>query len=709
MYKKYAHLAKDRPDIIAAQERFLGQLRERLRISQAGPPEGARDSGPIAHSSAAPSSAAPPGDAVHSPRPIQAEGPEAGDAETGKIASGAEAPMQPGREGPTCSIIIPVFSQLEFTHRCLEAIERNTRRTTYEIIVVDNASSDETAGYLKKIGNRVRVITNTENLGFARANNQGAGIARGEFLVFLNNDTVPQPGWLNAMVDVVRSRPDVAVVGAKLLYPDDKVQHAGVIFNKRRRSPYHVYQSLHRAHPAVNREREFSVVTGACMLVRRAVFKEVGGFDESYVNCFEDVDLCLKVRDKGYKILYTPRSMSYHYEGKSEGRDNEIAKSLQILTAKWGDKLPLDEEERILAEDGFKVVYTEEGKIMIRTKNGENLGHLAAARRHEEKGLFDMAVKNYQTVLKARPDCAEAYHGMGRIHQMMNQFNEAEECFTRLVKLEPKIEHFLALAKLHIKQGKMIRAIESLNRARALNGHKDAVAFEILTSLGDCYVKTGHLEAAEQSYVRAEECDVESEKPFLGYGSIAMLRGDFHAARKRFSKALGINRLSDKALCGLGISCMESGDGEAGFQYICDALSVNPDNITALFSLIKATYALDRLDVAEEHLKKYLDLHPANIDVLFSLGGVYFKQNKLAEAREMAEKVLIFKPEHEGAREILTALARAGQGESAVMREREADAGRAADGNGGKSTTDNREGPLVQRPKEGQRRVNELI
>ena len=707
IYKKYAHLTKDRPVLVAAQGRYLKQLRERIQQSQSGLPGSAPEN--VQVDSSAPSEGPSPSPAPTS-GPAVAESPEVPtEAQpTAERVSVSEPATQAGREGPVCSIIIPVFNQLEHTSRCLEAIERNTSETDCEIIVVDNASSDGTADYLEKIKRHVRTVTNTENLGFSKANNQGAGIARGEFLVFLNNDTVPQPGWLEAMVDSARSRPDVAVVGAKLLYPDDTVQHAGVVFNERRCSPYHVYQGLHRDHPAANREREFPVVTGACMLVRRSVFQEVNGFDESYVNCFEDVDLCLKVRERGHKVLYTPRSVAYHFEGQSEGRRDAVLKSGQILAIKWGDKLPLDEEKRILDEDGFKVTYTEEGKIMIKTKNGDEVGRLAEAHSHEEKGLFDLAMGCYQSILKAKPDCAEALHGLGRIHQMMNRFKEAEECFTNLVKLEPKIDHYLALAKLHIKQGKIIRAIESLDLARSLNGHKDAVAFEIYTSLGDCYVKTGHLEAAQKSYSHAEECDIESEKPFLGYGSIAMLSGDFLTARKRFSKALGINRRSDKALCGLGISCMESGDGEAGFQYICDALSVNPDNLTALFSIIKVAYALDRLEVAEEHMKKYLALHPANIDVLYSLGGVCFKQSKYAEAREMAEKVLIFNPDHEGAREILSALSQAGHGESDVLKEKEAAARRAAQGSEAKPTAEAQESPLVKRPQEGQARVNEL-
>jgi GT2 family glycosyltransferase len=170
------------------------------------------------------------------------------------------------------SIIIPVFNKVELTRQCLTTLASLTTMPEYEVIVVDNASTDGTAEFLAELGGDVQVIRNQENYGFATACNQGAKAASGEFLLFLNNDTIPTEGWLNALVDEVERHPDVAVVGSKLLYEDGTIQHAGVAFSRNMFGPYHIYQKLPADSPMVNRRREFQCVTAACMLVRREAF-----------------------------------------------------------------------------------------------------------------------------------------------------------------------------------------------------------------------------------------------------------------------------------------------------------------------------------------------------------------------------------------------------------------------------------------------------
>lgn len=263
-----------------------------------------------------------------------------------------------------CSVIIPVFNKVEYTRPCLDALMRNTAEANCEIIVVDNGSTDGTKEFLKALGNKVKVITNKTNLGFAKACNQGAAAASGEYLVFLNNDTVPLPGWLPPLVQAAEENPCVAVVGSKLIYPDETIQHAGVVFSQRSNQPYHIYRCFPKEHPAVNRLREFSAVTAACMLVKRDIFFEVGLFDEQYINAYEDADLCLKIKQKGYRILYTPQSVLYHYESVTEGRKDRGLYSKRIFQRKWSDKMPAD-EQTYYAEDGFHVEYLDEEQIAV--------------------------------------------------------------------------------------------------------------------------------------------------------------------------------------------------------------------------------------------------------------------------------------------------------------------------------------------------------
>ncbi len=201
------------------------------------------------------------------------------------------------------SIIIPVFNKAELTRNCLLTLRETLAGAgTGEVIDIDNASSDETPEMLAEFP-WATVIRNERNLGFSGANNQGARIAKGRFLVLLNNDTQAFPGWLAAMLEVAK-QPDVGIVGARLLFPDNTIQHAGVIvagnlFGRSSFSPFHCSYRVPANDPQVMAPREYQIVTGACMATPRELYLELGGLDETYWNGYEDVDYCLKVRARG--------------------------------------------------------------------------------------------------------------------------------------------------------------------------------------------------------------------------------------------------------------------------------------------------------------------------------------------------------------------------------------------------------------------------
>ncbi len=248
------------------------------------------------------------------------------------------AHVLPATTAPTVSIVIPVFNKWELTWKCLMAIAENTRDVAHEVIVIDNASSDETAQALPLLDN-IRFARNTANLGFAKASNQGAAMAGGKYLLFLNNDTEPTPGWLRPMVAELEADPEVAIVGSKLLYPDGTVQHGGVVFAYAGPEPITPLH-LHARQPASasHRRLELRAVTAACMLTRPEVFRAHGGFDEAFVNGAEDVDLCLKVSRTGRKIVFTPASVVVHHESATDGRFRFAAANADRLNALWLDR-----------------------------------------------------------------------------------------------------------------------------------------------------------------------------------------------------------------------------------------------------------------------------------------------------------------------------------------------------------------------------------
>ncbi len=243
------------------------------------------------------------------------------------------------------------------TKQCLDAVLADSANVTFEVIVVDDASPDDTSTVLDDYGGAIRVVTREKNGGFARACNDGAAVAEGDYVVFLNNDTIPVAGWLDALVAVADEAPEVGVVGSKLLFPNDTVQHAGVVVCQDG-NPRHIYAGFPADHPAVNNSRRFQAVTGASMLVRRDGFERAGGFDPAFHNCLEDTDLCMRLGELDYEVRYCPDSVVYHLESVSRGRrSKEIAAAGRLFRERWGQRAERDDLRRYLEDDLLRIRY----------------------------------------------------------------------------------------------------------------------------------------------------------------------------------------------------------------------------------------------------------------------------------------------------------------------------------------------------------------
>ena len=236
-------------------------------------------------------------------------------------ARGAGAALDGQQGAPAVTIVIPVHDKVEHTRRCLELVARHAPPVSYEVVVVDDASTDGTAQLLREQGPPVRVLTQTVNEGFVAACNRGAAAARGRWILFLNNDTEPQPGWLRALLLLSDAEPEAGALGSQLVFPDGKLQEAGGIVFKDG-SAWNFGRGDLPARAAYQRPCEVDYCSGASLMVRRDLFERLGGFDPRYAPAYyEDTDLCFGVRSLGYKVMYCPDSIVIHLEGTTAGRD----------------------------------------------------------------------------------------------------------------------------------------------------------------------------------------------------------------------------------------------------------------------------------------------------------------------------------------------------------------------------------------------------
>jgi GT2 family glycosyltransferase len=226
----------------------------------------------------------------------------------------------PHSDTPRASIVIPVFDQFTHTLACLRALAAHPPQVEIEILVVDDGSSDATTTALPQVDG-LRYHRRAGNGGFIAACNDGAALARGDFLVFLNNDTVPQPGWLDALLRTFDEVPDAGLVGAQLLYPDGRLQEAGgVVFADGHGWNYGRFESA--ADPRFAYLRDADYVSGAAVAIPRALFAQLGGFDTRYAPAYyEDTDLAFAVRAAGRRVLYQPAARVVHDEGTTSGTD----------------------------------------------------------------------------------------------------------------------------------------------------------------------------------------------------------------------------------------------------------------------------------------------------------------------------------------------------------------------------------------------------
>ena len=228
------------------------------------------------------------------------------------------------------SIIIPSFNTKEILHNCLKSILENTKEISYEIIVIDNNSQDGSAEMVEKHFPLVKLIKNQENLGFAKANNQGIKIAKGKYFLFLNSDTVIKDKAIEKMVNFIENHKEIDAIGPKLLNSDKTIQPSAGFFP----NPLVVFVMLFLEHyfggrfvrTSYSQLKQVDWVMGAALMMKKEIVDKIGGFDEKIFMYYDEVDYCYRIRKSGYSIYYYPEAEIIHLWQKSSqsGREGPI-------------------------------------------------------------------------------------------------------------------------------------------------------------------------------------------------------------------------------------------------------------------------------------------------------------------------------------------------------------------------------------------------
>jgi len=239
---------------------------------------------------------------------------------------------------PEVSLITALHNCVDLTRGYLESLQTTLKDADWELILVDDASTDGTADYLNSLHDhpRIRVFHNESNQGYAASNNRGASEARSPLLAFLNNDLSLTEGWFDKMLEVLNTAEHPGIIGNIQINPNTGLtDHAGVFFGL---DGMPRQARKNRARLPKSRFTEWNAVTAACMLMPKSIFDSCGGFDETYRNGFEDIDLCVRVRELGYRIYVANRSRIFHHVSVSPGRHHHNDRNSELFRTRWTEK-----------------------------------------------------------------------------------------------------------------------------------------------------------------------------------------------------------------------------------------------------------------------------------------------------------------------------------------------------------------------------------
>jgi radical SAM superfamily enzyme YgiQ (UPF0313 family)/GT2 family glycosyltransferase/acetyltransferase-like isoleucine patch superfamily enzyme/ubiquinone/menaquinone biosynthesis C-methylase UbiE/glycosyltransferase involved in cell wall biosynthesis len=353
------------------------------------------------------------------------------------------------------TIVMPVYNQLEYTRACFDMLKKNTLENSYEIVVVSNAPDEESDRYFNQLAGKIKVIRNDTNIGFVGACNQGASAATTPYIIFLNNDTLPQKGWLEPLIQAVEQNPKIGAVGSKLIYPDGRLQEAGaVVFSDGTSKNFG--RNDDPSKPEYNQMVEVDYCSAACLLVRKDLFEAIGGFDLRYAPAYyEETDLCFALRQLGYKVIYQPKSEVIHHGSVTAGTNSDLGfrKYLAInrkkFKAKW--KKELDHHEA--PPKSGATLYTNDRRFL-----GTRDLYFPEIKYYPNRLSFEKGTSPEESLYFQSQKCLST----GDVHRAFSLLKESSIRFPRFASA------FNDLGVLHYQQGLKVEALNYYEKAIAL-------------------------------------------------------------------------------------------------------------------------------------------------------------------------------------------------------------------------------------------------
>jgi GT2 family glycosyltransferase len=372
------------------------------------------------------------------------------------------------------SIIIPVWNQWHLTRACLESLRQHTPGDFFEVIVADNGSKDETAVQLTPLGEKLfgrmfRRIRLDTNQGFGPACNLGAKSARGEKLLFLNNDTLLTSGWLPPLMKAFDEDARLGAAGPLLLYPEsDRVQHAGIVFTPALRTQ-HLYANFPADHPVLRTRRTLQAITGACLLVSSGLFRQCGGFYEGYKNGSEDLELCCRIREAGKKLRCVTESRVYHLESQTPGRGDDDDTNAALLNQRCKGCFGPD-MHRHAARDGYRFAITPwlESYITLAEERETALTSSMTGAGAGAGGKFNAAA--CWQLLQQEPLWQTGYALLAGFLEQNRLYAEASGVRLLQTYFFPMLPHYRQLAVTAAMAGNESLAAQAQEKAAHING-----------------------------------------------------------------------------------------------------------------------------------------------------------------------------------------------------------------------------------------------